>query len=301
MLDVKRLKYFLAVATYGQVKRAAESQNITQSALTRSLQTLEASVGAQLLLRTSNGIKLTPAGETLKEHAERILSYVSVAESDLESQLRKSARELHIGASRLFVNQILPSAIFSTLKQVPELSVTVHQGFMYDLVPRLRNGEIDLAFSIIPNDIDSPDLYVETLLDDSTALSIYIREDHALLKGNRPLGSWISRLNWVLPLGEQYETFFRRYFEEKELPVPDVSLRSDSVELIISAMIDHQFAAFLPKSVGDQLMEKEKLVKIFGSTRKLSWPAGIVYMNRSIRTAEAEMICNKVRSICANL
>ena len=88
-MDLQRIKYFLALAEQLHYWKTAEKVNITQSALTRQIQSLENELGLQLFERNKRNVKLTPAGKFLKEKWE-------VELSELE-YIHQFAKQIHLG------------------------------------------------------------------------------------------------------------------------------------------------------------------------------------------------------------
>ena len=78
-MDLRRLRYFVAVAEEGHVGRAAKHLRVSQPPLTRSIKSLEEELGASLFERTPRGMRLLPAGETFLAHARTILDAVDAA------------------------------------------------------------------------------------------------------------------------------------------------------------------------------------------------------------------------------
>src|SRR3712207_4355533 len=98
MLDVRRLQVLRTVAEVGSFSGAAEKLSFTQPAISRQIATLEAEAGAQLVERSARGIRLTPAGELLVEHADVILDRLAVAQTQLEALAGLEGGRLRIGA-----------------------------------------------------------------------------------------------------------------------------------------------------------------------------------------------------------
>src|SRR3954453_10702906 len=111
MLDVRRLQVLRAVAHTGSFSAAAEVLSFTQPATPRQIATLEAEAGAQLVERLSRGIRLTPAGELLVEHADAILDRLAVAGGQLGAVATVAGGRLRIGAFPTANSTLVPLAI----------------------------------------------------------------------------------------------------------------------------------------------------------------------------------------------
>jgi LysR family transcriptional regulator, nitrogen assimilation regulatory protein len=144
-LDVRQLRYFLAVAEAGSLSRAAERLNLAQSAVSHHLADLEAKLGLQLLERHPRGIRLTPAGQRLHEHARSIVTAVAKAEEDVKAFAKEAMGPVSVGlpytptmiAALPFMRAVrreFPKVVLGLLEEQSEL-----------LVKRLFEGEIDLA------------------------------------------------------------------------------------------------------------------------------------------------------------
>src|SRR4051794_41973502 len=88
MLDVRRLRVLREVARRGSFSAAAEALSFTQPAISRQIAALEAEAGTQLVDRRARGVRLTPAGELLLEHADAILDRLSAPQTQLEALAR---------------------------------------------------------------------------------------------------------------------------------------------------------------------------------------------------------------------
>ena len=97
-LDVRRLKVLREVAARGSFSAAADALAFTQPSVSRQIATLEAEAGTRLVDRTARGVRLTPAGELLVEHADVILGRLAAAEAQLEALAELDAGRLRLGA-----------------------------------------------------------------------------------------------------------------------------------------------------------------------------------------------------------
>jgi DNA-binding transcriptional LysR family regulator len=165
-LDVRRLKVLREVAARGSFSAAAEALAFTQPAVSRQIATLEAEAGARLVDRTARGVRLTPAGELLVEHAEAILGRLATAESQLEALAELDAGRLRLGAFPTATATLTALAIAAFAEAHPGVALRLVEGRSNETLPMLAAGELDLAVvsdagTDVPGDVE-----LEHLMDD---------------------------------------------------------------------------------------------------------------------------------------
>jgi DNA-binding transcriptional LysR family regulator len=165
-LDVRRLRVLREVATQGSFSAAADALAFTQPAVSRQIATLEAEAGTRLVDRTARGVRLTPAGELLVEHAEAILGRLAAAESQLEALADVDAGRLRLGTFPTASATLTPLAIAAFAQEYPGVDLRLFEGRSPEMLPLIAAGELDLA--LVPDtDPDPPaDVALEHLMDD---------------------------------------------------------------------------------------------------------------------------------------
>jgi DNA-binding transcriptional LysR family regulator len=181
MDDVRLLKVLREVALRGSFSAAAEALSYSQPAVSQQIARLEAQTGVKLLDRQPKGIKLTPAGEALVRHTERILAQLAAAQAEL-SEIASSARgRLRIASFATAAGTIVPIAV-SAFKHVrPGVRVELQLMDPPLSIPALRRGDIDLAITEeggFEADPDLGGLGVERLMDDVLYAALPV--DHPL-------------------------------------------------------------------------------------------------------------------------
>ncbi|WP_067534594.1 LysR family transcriptional regulator [Nocardia crassostreae] len=151
-VELRHLRYFLAVAEELHFGRAAARLHIAQPALTQQIQRLETLLGTKLFDRTSRTVALTPAGAVLRDRAIALLGH---AERDLAEIMRigqGSQGTLYLG----FVPSVLPLDPLRGVREFRELfplvEVELVEGFTSHLMERLSTGALDLAIVRDPDD-----------------------------------------------------------------------------------------------------------------------------------------------------
>jgi DNA-binding transcriptional LysR family regulator len=180
MLNVSRLRVLTEVARRGSFSGAADALSYTQSAVSQQVATLEAETGMTLLERQARGVRLTPAGEALVEHAEGILARLEAAEAELSAIAGLRAGRLRMASFPTAGSTLMPLAIATFRSTYPEIELTLAEGEPEEIAPRLRAGEFDLALLF---EFDSPQTEEDSLtrvelLDDPMYLAL--PRDHSL-------------------------------------------------------------------------------------------------------------------------
>lgn len=145
MLNVGRLRVLVQVAKRGSFSAAAEDLSYTQSAVSQQIATLEAEVGTTLLERHPRGVRLTAAGEALREHAEGVLARLESAEAELAAIAGLRAGRLRMASFPTAGARLMPVAIATFRAAHPDVQLTLIEGEPEQIAPRLQAGELDLA------------------------------------------------------------------------------------------------------------------------------------------------------------
>ncbi|AIR97106.1 LysR family transcriptional regulator [Streptomyces glaucescens] len=145
MLNLDRLRTLDALARHGSVSGAAEGLHITTSAVSQQLAKLEREVGQRLLAKHGRGVRLTDAGRLLADHAARILSQVSLAESDLEAQRGRVAGELRLSAFPTAARGLFPTALAALRAEHPGLRLRSCELEPERGIQGVVRGDLDLA------------------------------------------------------------------------------------------------------------------------------------------------------------
>jgi DNA-binding transcriptional LysR family regulator len=145
MLNLDRLRTLHAVATHGSLIAAAQSLNVSTSAVSQALSKLEDEVGEPLLERRGRSVGLTDAATLLSEHAARALSMLAEAEAELDARRGLVAGQLTVGAFATAARGLAPAVLRRMELAHPDLQVTLHELEPSDSIPLLERGGVDLV------------------------------------------------------------------------------------------------------------------------------------------------------------
>lgn len=173
-LDVRRLRVLREVARTGSFSAAAETLAFTQPAVSRQIATLEQEAGTQLVERGARGIRLTPAGHLLVEHAGAILDRLQAAQSQLEALADLRGGTMRIGAFPTANATLVPMAIAQFTQAHAEVELRLEEATSHELLARLQAGDLDLAVVSDHEGAASPPEGVEMqhLMDDPLTVAL---------------------------------------------------------------------------------------------------------------------------------
>lgn len=147
-MELTDLRYFWHAATHGSFLRAAAAVHVTPPAISKAVKRLEADLGTALFVRTTRRVALTPAGETLRAHAERILRQVDELRSELDGQSAPVRGALRIAAMEVFSTRLLPDVLTGLVRQHPELVPLSYEMFPERMEALLVQGRIDVGLTV---------------------------------------------------------------------------------------------------------------------------------------------------------
>lgn len=152
-MELRVLRYFLAVVREGTITKAANFLHVTQPTLSRQLMDLEKELGQQLFIRSSNNISLTPEGMLLKQRAQEIVELADKTESMFSNMKNEIAGEIFIGSGETSSIKIIAEVLKEIRLEYPKIKYNLYSGNADDVSEKLDKGLIDFGIFIQPTDI----------------------------------------------------------------------------------------------------------------------------------------------------
>lgn len=144
-MELRHLRYFLAVGDALSFTRAAAQLRVGQPALGRQVQDLEDEIGVDLLKRSPRGVKLTAEGKLFLEEVRSILKHTDESVEKVRALARGQFGELHIGYAAAPTVQLLPPAMAAFQRAFPRVNVVLHDLTRNEVIEGLRSGALELA------------------------------------------------------------------------------------------------------------------------------------------------------------
>jgi LysR family hca operon transcriptional activator len=176
-MELRHLRYFVAVAEAGSLTEAAQQRlHTSQPSLSRQIRDLESELGVQLLTRRARGIELTPAGRTFLDHARLVLSQVDAASEAARRVAHPSKPCFTMGFLTGHELRWMPEALRILRDELPNIDVMISSQYSPLLADGLSKGKIDAAF--LRRERGMPELAYRILVKEP--LMVVLPSDHRL-------------------------------------------------------------------------------------------------------------------------
>lgn len=200
-MELRHLRYFIAVAEEGHITRAAERLGMQQPPLSQQIRALETELGVQLLRRKPRGVELTDAGRALLEDARAILAHVDHAFAATRRTARGEQGRIAVGfTSSAPFHPFVPRVIRAFRETYPLVALTLDESGTTELIDDLLHERVDAAFIRTPV-ADPIGITINPLLEEAMLVA---------LPGTHPLADTEAALPLVALAGETFIVYRRR-------------------------------------------------------------------------------------------
>jgi len=148
-MELRQLRYFVAVAEEGNITRAAAKIFLSQPALSRQIKALEDEIGQRLLERSAHSFRLTPGGETFLPKARELLQQADRLSRSV--RVVNPGERLRIGYAPSMAENLLPKALKNFVAAHPRFHVELCDLCSSDLLARVEKGKLDLVLTVQPD------------------------------------------------------------------------------------------------------------------------------------------------------
>lgn len=247
-MDLRLLRYFVAVADEGNFNRAAERLHIAQPPLSRAIQQLEAHVGATLLDRSSRPLQLTKVGRLLHSQALQVLARIEDVEAMVRAAATSERRRLVIGFVASTIYARLPELIREFRKVAKNVELVMVESTTLDQLAALKDGRIDVGFGRIRFD----DPAVQRVILRHEKLVAAFSPDHPMASGSGPvsLSELAQEPQIIYPrqprpsYADQVLSLWRDYGIE-----PRIAHEARELQIAIGLVAAEEGIAIVPESV----------------------------------------------------
>ena len=228
-MNLKQMRYFVAIADEGSISGAAKVLHISQPPLSQQMHLLEEELHACLFTRGSRSVTLTDAGKLFYQHAQNILDLSERAVKDLQQFEHENRGSLRIGMVSSSEVPYILEKILPFRNIFPQIDFRVYEGNTYQLLDWMKEGKIELAFVRTPFAADAFECF-------------YLPEENMAAAGQKsffqnPEKEKISMAELAkmpLIIYRRWETILNNSFLEAQVPPPDYYCICDDVRTSLS-------------------------------------------------------------------
>ena len=299
-LKLKHLQLLVALDEFRHIGRVAEFLSVTQPAVSKTLVEIERMFDLVLFTRSTRGTEPTPYGETVVRFARSVLADYARTRDEIAAVASGAAGRTSVGAMVVAMPVLLARAVQLLKARSAQTTVSIEEGDLTRLLPRLRVGELDLVVGRLEPGYASPDLQTESLYEETMA--IVARPDHPLCAKPRPTWSDLAGVAWVVPPAWASSRIkLDQMFYKHGLNPPADLIESASFLATLTFVRERGAIGFLARTVA-QHFEGERLLRVLPLKVPIELPpVGLISLAGRIRTPSTEQLVGCLREAAKGL
>jgi len=290
-MKLNALRDFMAVAERGSLRAAARQLEVTQPAITRSIQELEKELGVVLFERRAKGVSLTQMGEVFLRRSKAVRSELQRAQDELDQMRGEIHGHITVCMSGVPHMVMLPDALAAFRRRYPDVKLEIIDGLLPSVEAELKDGVVDCYIGPTLEEV-SPELNAEKLIDSTRV--IVGRRGHPLAnaKSLRDLvdAEWVTT-SVTYRAEEELGPLFASY----GLPQPRVIVQARSALTFLFTVAYSDLLMLLPIHWTQTPLFRQALQPIHVAEALPSPPICIVKRNSLPLTPAADYFCDMVR------
>jgi len=235
-MNLRQLEHWLALAETGSFSRAAEKLHITQSALSRSIQSLEDELGGPLVDRIGKKNELTPLGRSVLERAKRIVHEASELKTGAAVLQQGGMGSLRVGLGSGPGAMLMTPWLVHMARHFPSVKVAVTRGATELQLLQLRERQLDALVVDVRRVVPASDIRIDTLVD--MRAGFVCRQGHPLLQQGTPV-PFESLLAYPIastPLSDEVARILVGHYGPKADPAQMTTLQCEEIASLIDTV-----------------------------------------------------------------
>lgn len=292
-IRLRHLHTFVAVAQQGTLGRAAETLNLSQPALSKTLNELEQLTGTRLFERGRLGAQLTLVGEQFLTHAVKVLDALNSAGQALNRKEGLNNDIVRIGALPTAALGILPTVIGQFHKQQKDITLQVATMNNTMLLAGLKSGEIDIGIGRMSDPELMSGLHYELLFLES--LKLVVRPGHPLLQETVTLSRVMEWPVVVSPKGTVPRQNAEALLQSQGCKMPAGCIETLSASLSRQLTVDFDYVWFVPSGAVKDDLRRGVLTALPIATQAAGEPIGILTRVDATLTPGTQTLLSAIR------
>lgn len=295
-MDLRHLRNMLAVIEEGSLGKAAQRLNISQPALTKSVQRLEEHLGVKLFERDTRGMKPTVYAQSLQAYAKAACVGMAEAENRIRALRIGTEGAIRIAAPPLIALELLPDILVRLLRERPNLQaqlVSQNKALFSDLL----EGQFNVVVAMLYDELPGDGLQKQWLFDDR--LVLVVRASHPLANHTKITPRDLVDQRWVVPAGDTWShRRLRLYFEQNGSPFPKAAIESRNPAILKSIIAISDYVGIISRLGVERELASGALKAIELNSPLMHRPIGIVRRDRELDHPAVKSFIALAEEVC---
>ncbi|MDQ0229978.1 LysR family transcriptional regulator [Metabacillus malikii] len=282
-MDLRQLAYFLEVAKFKSLTKAAESLHISQPALSKMLKSLEDELDMKLILRTNKTSDLTDGGRIVMQYAQKIFSQIEEMETTLNDLKSLKRGSIRIGLPPIIGSLYFPSVMAEFHKKYPNISITITEYGAAKVVKSVEEGEFELGVAVLP--VNEEDFHIYPIVEDE--MKLLIHHEHPLASQSSVQLKDLRNEEFIFYHEDfalhdiMWKKFIEVGFE------PKILFKSSQWDFMVEMVGANLGVTILPESICNRV--ENKYVKVLSIKPVIPWNLAVIsrknkYLSYAART-----------------
>lgn len=278
-MDPRKLLYMKSVVDHGSISKAARELQVSQPALSISMDRLEASVGVKLLERGPTGVVPTPAGELLYSRAWFIQDEIDIARQQMQDKDHAVKQHLTVGAIASIVANVIPLAVCNWQESHPDVPLRIVENSHPDLILGLLRTDLDLIIAWAGCSDVADGIKQRVLFRDRQI--VFVRPGHPATKGTL---SWqeLAKYSWINPFISRHPPMIEQVMSAEGVCAPKQIIECSSVSFMKTVVERSDNIGILPNHVIEDDIARGRLVPLSITSHILNRNIAVFFRQRSL-------------------
>lgn len=277
-MKLNALQALVAAIEEGSLRSAARRIGVSQPALTKLVRELEVELAAPLLERHSQGVRPTPQGQVMFEHALKVSRELASATDQIQQLGGQMRGELNVAAVPVAMMLLIPETLRTYSRTFPDIRLRVSEELFIDQLQKLRSGQVDLVVGGIPAGLPSGEFITESLME--TRMVVVARRGSRHARARRL--AELSDASWVYTGTSAQTGYASRLFESHNLPAPPVGAMVNSTLALLALIGSGDMLGLMPKQIVSQPLAGQDIVEVPLQEPGLLLTVGVIVRRGSV-------------------
>ena len=284
-MNLKHLSYFVDISKRESFTKAADDIYVSQSALSKSVKSLEQELNVTLIDRTSKSFNLTEEGRTLYVEGEKLLQYIDESQDEIIEKIHRSRRGLRIGVPPVISTVYFSQLLFRFVKQYPNIELEISEVGANIVQNQINAGNIDIGVVILPI-INTDNYHIIPAMSSDNAL--IVNKDHPLASRDEVDFKELEHEDFLI-LDRTY-MLHDRIIKHCEIAgfYPHITTESSQWDFLAEMVAYNQGISILPVPIMKRFYSSDRIKMIRLKEPEFPWNIAMIFKKEKLITAQME-------------